>query len=166
MRRADTALACMAALATAACSVAPRYTTPTMSIPVAYKEAAGWQPAGATVPPAGKWWTLFADPTLDALEERIEAGNPDLAAASARYAQAQAIASQARADLFPQISLGADAVRQRQSAGRPNSPGTSSTFSNVTLGASLDYELDLFGRVRNSVRAGRATAEADRKSVV
>lgn len=160
MRRADTALACMAALATAACSVAPKYTTPALPVPAAYKEAAGWQPAGAAVPPAGKWWTLFADPTLDALEERIEAGNPDLAAASARYAQAQAIANQTRADLFPQISLGADAVRQRQSAGRPNSPGTSNTFSNVTLGASLDYELDLFGRVRNSVRAGRAAAEA------
>jgi multidrug efflux system outer membrane protein len=165
MRHAKVAAAYLALFATSACSVAPRYAVPAAPVPATYKEAGGavppgWQMAATAVPPAGKWWTLFADETLNALEARIEAENPDLAAAIARYEQAEGLALQARADLFPQVAVGADATRQRLSAGRPNSPGTSSTYSNVSVGGSLNYEIDLFGRVRNSVRAGRAAAEA------
>ena len=68
------------------------------------------------MPPAGKWWQAFDDPTLSALEERIEAGNFNLVAAAARYEQAQGLVRQARADRFPQIGVGADASRSRVSA--------------------------------------------------
>lgn len=155
-------IALQALLATAACSVGPDYVRPAVTTPVAYKEAtvAGWQTAGTAVPPVGRWWEVFGDAELAMLETRIEAGNANLAAAVARYDQAQGLLRQARADRIPQISAGNDLSRQRVSAGRPLSPGGAATYSTVTVGASLDYEVDLFGRVRNSIRAGRADVAA------
>ena len=114
--------------AVAACSVGPAYVRPTVATPGAYKEAvAGWQTAGVAVPPTGRWWDVFGDAELSMLESRIEAGNADLAAAVGRYDQAQGLLRQARADRIPQISVGADASRQRVSAGRPLSLGNPAT---------------------------------------
>ena len=160
MRRARTALLGCAALATGACSTAPGYRPPAVPQPAAYKEAANWQLAGTGVPPAGKWWEAFGDATLSALEERIEAGNADLAAAAARYDQARGLVRQARADRFPEIDVAGDASRQRLSGGRPLAGGVAATYSLVSVGPSLSYELDLFGRVRASVRASEAAAQA------
>jgi multidrug efflux system outer membrane protein len=165
MRRAErrsariVGLLALTAIATA-CTKAPRYERPKVAIPAAYKEVAGWQMAGGAVSPPGRWWEAFGDPVLNALEARIEAGNADLAAAVARYDQAQALLRQARADRFPQVGASADAGRDRLSAGRPLSPGGGATYSSVTVGTSIGYEVDLFGRVRNSVRAGEANAAA------
>ena len=159
MRRARVALLWCAALATGACSVAPDYQPPIVPQPPAYKEARGWQVAGTSVPPTGKWWEIFADPTLSALEERIEGGNLNLQAAAARYEQARGLVRQARADRYPEIDLGAEASRNRLSAGRPLG-GSAVNYSLVSVGPSLSYELDLFGRVRNSVRASEAAAQA------
>lgn len=145
------------------CSMAPHYQPPAVTASAAYKETPGapWQPAGSDVAPAGKWWEAFGDSALNTLEDRIDQGNFDLAAASARYQQALGAATQARADLFPTIGSSAGVVRQRQSANRPNSPtGNASLFTDKTVGASLSYELDLFGRVRNQVASGEAVAKA------
>ncbi|RZL60539.1 MAG: efflux transporter outer membrane subunit [Sphingomonas sp.] len=158
--------ATVAALAMAACSTAPDYRQPTAATPPAFKEAAGWQTAGTAVPPAGKWWQAFGDATLDGLEEQVAGGNFDLAAATARYEQARGLVRQARSDLYPEIGLGASAGRQRVSAGRPLSPTDSAaTYSVATVGPSLDYEVDLFGRVRNSIRANTAAAQASEADV-
>ncbi|WP_010162460.1 efflux transporter outer membrane subunit [Sphingomonas sp. PAMC 26617] len=151
-----------ALLATTACSVGPAYVRPPVATPIAYKEATvpGWQTAGVAVPPSGSWWEVFGDAELSALESRVEAGNANLAAAVARYDQAQGLLRQARADRVPQISAGTDLSRQRVAAGRPLSSGNAATYTVASVGASLDYEVDLFGRVRNSIRAGRADAAA------
>lgn len=141
------------------CSLAPTYQRPAIGTPAAFKEAP-WQPAGSDVAPPGKWWEAFGDPALTALEERIDKGNFDLAAASARYQQALGAARQARGDLFPQVGASTGIERQRQSANRPNSPGRPSIFTDKAIGASLSYELDLFGQVRNRVAAGDASAKA------
>lgn len=142
------------------CSMAPSYQRPALAVPQSFKESGPWQAAATTPAPAGKWWTVFADPELDALEARIDQGNFDLAAASARYDQAQALVRQARADLYPQLSVGASVDRNRLSANRPVARGLASTQTDKIVGGSLAYELDVFGRVRNSVAAGQATARA------
>lgn len=142
------------------CSLAPDYQRPAMTAPAAFKESAPWQAAAATPAPSGKWWEAFGDPALNALEARIEAGNFDLAAASARYEQAQALVRQARADLYPQIDAAASGERDRLSANRPLGKGIASTQTDKVIGGSLAYELDLFGRVRNTIAAGRANAHA------
>lgn len=165
MRRIRTAFACGALLITGACATAPNYRRPAVSAPSQFKELKGWHTAGINVPPQGRWWEIFGDPVLNGLEIRIEQGNPSLAAAVARYNEAQGLLGEARADRLPQVNAQADAERSRLSAGRPLSSGSSPTYNLVTVGPSLSYELDLFGRVRNSVRAAAAASEASAADV-
>jgi multidrug efflux system outer membrane protein len=160
MQRNKLLVSLTAAALLAGCSMAPAYQKPTVPTAAAYKEVPGWQPAGAAIVAPGKWWQAFQDPTLNGLEDQLEAGNPSLAAAAARYAEARARAREARADLFPQVEADANYGRSRQSANRPFSPGTTQTYDTATVGASLAYELDLFGRIGNSVRAASAEAKA------
>jgi len=153
--------ALLALLPLAACSMAPAYAPPQTAMPDAYKEVPpGWSLARpADEGERGPWWAMFHDPVLDDLETRMAQASPTLAAAVARLDAATAAARESRADLFPTLSAGADAARERQSARRPNAT-TSSEFNDVIIGGALDYELDLWGRVRNSVRAARADAQA------
>lgn len=154
-----------ALLVTAACSTAPTYVRPSTAVPADFKEARDWQAAGTNVPLPGEWWDAFGDPVLTGLEERIAGGNLDLAAAVARSDQARAIARQAGADRFPEVGVAAEASRNRVSAGRPLALGTAAPYTVGTVGASLTYELDLFGRVRDSVRSSRADAAASAADV-
>jgi multidrug efflux system outer membrane protein len=149
-----------AALALTGCSLAPDYSPPKITAAPAYKEAGPWQTAGTNVPAAGKWWEIFGDSTLSGLEEKIEAGSPSLAAAAARYAQAAALVRRTRADLFPELDIGGNVDRDRVSANRPLATTGAAKYTNRQIGASLSYELDLFGRIRNSVKASEASAEA------
>lgn len=156
--RASSAL--LAATLLAGCATAPDYVRPAVPVTPAFKEQGPWTLAGTDVPPAGEWWLVFRDPVLDDLMPRVTAANPTLAAAVARYDQAAAQVRRARADLLPSIDVGADVGRERLSAGRPVALSGAATYTDVTVGASLAYELDLFGRVRNGVREARVGAEA------
>lgn len=148
-------------LAMAACSMAPVYAPPAVSTPVAYKETGPWTPASpADAAPRGDWWTVFGDPTLTGLEQRIETGNPDLAQALARYDEARAYLAQARAAQLPEVDASASAANNGQSAHRPLRVGGPDTYDADILGAAASYELDLWGRVRNQVAAGKAEAQA------
>ena len=150
-----------AALTLAGCSLAPAYAPPPFTTPTAYKETGVWTPASpADATPRGDWWTVYDDQVLDGLEQRIESGNPDLAVALARYDEARADAAEARAALFPQIGVGADATANRQSENRPLGIGGQNYYDDNVLSASVSYELDLWGRVRNAVAAGKANAQA------
>src|SRR5208283_2075826 len=87
-----------------ACSLAPPLNTPQIPTGDAYKEIAPWtraEPADRL--PRDSWWTLYGSAELDQLEKRLIAGNPTLAAALANYAQARALADQARAGLYPTL---------------------------------------------------------------
>lgn len=160
VRAADIAWVAMAALA-GGCSLAPDYQRPATAVPAAYKEIPeGWAEATPRdVDPRGAWWGMFGDPVLDGLERKIEGASPTLAAALARFDQARAAARGAAADLYPTVTTGADVSRERLSARRPVA-SSSARYTDVTVGGALDYEVDLWGRVRNGVRAGRAEAEA------
>src|SRR5580704_8616843 len=103
-----------------ACSLAPPLRTPVIPPGEAYKEVGPWtqaQPADRL--PRDSWWALYGDTQLDELQTRLIAGNPTLAAALADYAQAKALSDQARAGLFPTLSLGAGASRDRDSLNAP-----------------------------------------------
>jgi multidrug efflux system outer membrane protein len=150
----------LAATALTGCSLAPAYQRPAVPTAASYKEVPGWQAAGTAVMPPGQWWQAFNDATLNALEEQIEAANPSLAAAAARYAEARALAHEARADLFPQIGVDGNYGRSRESVNRPFTSGATQNYNVAIVGASLSYELDLFGGIRNNVRAASAAAQA------
>ena len=110
--------------------------------------------------PRGDWWMAFGDPTLNDLEARADKASPTLAAALARYDQARAIARIENADLFPEISANGSAARTRLSAGRPQTSGAPVTYNDFSVGASLSYEIDLWGRIRNQVKAANSEAQA------
>ena len=158
--RLPAALAC--ALALAGCNLAPPYTPPTVTIPDSYKEAGPWQPAEpADAEPRGSWWQEYGDPELDRLEGQIDAGNQTLAASVAVYDQARAFAGEAEAGLYPQIGLGGTLSSNRQSAHRPLRSSNQPTYYGAnTIDAQADFEVDLWGKVRDAVAAGKAEAQA------
>ena len=149
----------------AGCSLAPAYRVPASQATPAYKESGPWQPATNAPAAPGRWWEAFDDPVLTDLEGRIERGNPSLAAAVARYDAARGALGVARAARSPSIDLGASAERARVSAERPLASNGAQTYDDIRVGPSLAYELDLFGRVRNSVRASDADAQASAADV-
>ncbi len=102
------------------CSLAPPIKTPDIPTANAYKELGPWtaaQPADRV--PRDSWWTLYDTPELDELQKRLIAGNPTLALAMANYAQARALSDQARARLFPTLSLNAGLQRNRKLSNAP-----------------------------------------------
>jgi NodT family efflux transporter outer membrane factor (OMF) lipoprotein len=145
-----------------ACSLAPPLKTPDIPTADAYKEMGPWtqaQPADRL--PRDSWWTLYDNAELDELQKRLIAGSPTLAAALANYAQARALSDQARAGLFPSLSLSAGVTRNRDSLNRPLRLRTApSYYDSNSLGGSVSYELDLWGQIRNQVAAGAANAAA------
>jgi len=144
------------------CSLAPPYQAPTLAAPATFKEQGPWVAAApGDAQPAGAWWTVYGDATLDALEARLDADNPDVAAAAQRYAQANAYFEQARSGLFPTLGASGQMTHNRQSDHRPlRSSSQPDEYRDDALGVQLGYELDLWGRVRNLVAAGRAAADA------
>ncbi|WP_206240436.1 efflux transporter outer membrane subunit [Novosphingobium terrae] len=159
---------CLAPLALmAGCSLAPAYNKPTLATPASYKEMpGGWTSASPSADaPVAAWWTSFGDSTLNQLEERVEKGNPSLAIALARYDEAKGALRQTQADLLPQIAAGGSAQRDRVSRNRPLTTGQAATYNEYQAGASLAWEIDLFGRIRNGVKAGRAEAQASAADV-
>ncbi|MEM5458191.1 efflux transporter outer membrane subunit [Paraburkholderia phytofirmans] len=165
-------IAVAAALASllAACAVGPDYKRPAAEIPASYKEAApGWKVAQpADQQDRGDWWTIYEDPQLNALEERLNTANQTVAQFAAAYRQARALVGEARAAYFPTIGASAGATR----SGNGTSSGGNSTTAtsrsgvgnsfNVQLDAS--WEPDLWGSVSRSVnaqKAGQQSAAAD-----
>jgi NodT family efflux transporter outer membrane factor (OMF) lipoprotein len=159
-RRVLVAAACAVALN--ACSFAPTYKVPATAIPTTFKEAGPWQPAKpADRIPRDSWWTMYRDPVLSGLEAKIATANPNVAAAVARHDEASAYLQEARSGLFPTIGAEADVSRQRQSDNRPlRGTDQPSTYNSATADVGIGYDLDLWGKVRNQVSAGRSQEEA------
>ena len=143
-----------------ACSLAPPLKVPEVPSGAAYKELGPWtQARPADRLPRDSWWTLYDSAELDELEARLIAGNPTLAAAVANYAQAKALSEQARAGLFPTLGLNASAERTHNSINAPVA-NAGRYYDDYIVGGSVSYELDLWGQIRNEVRAGEANAAA------
>jgi NodT family efflux transporter outer membrane factor (OMF) lipoprotein len=147
----------------AGCSLAPHYARPTTPAPPdSYKEAGDWRVAApADAVPRGHWWSMFNDPQLDALEGEVTDANQNLKAAFARLQEAHAATRIARSYYFPTITAQADAVRGQSSVYESTyTPGNTRTGNQFTLAGDLSYELDLFGRIRNTVANARANEQA------
>jgi NodT family efflux transporter outer membrane factor (OMF) lipoprotein len=154
-----------AAAALSGCNFAPPYHLAPVAtnLPATYKEVGPWTPAApADAAPRGDWWTVFGDARLNALEAKLQADNPNLAQSLARYDEARAFYAQTRADLFPQVGLTAQTGPAQLSHERLGSvPGLAPTRgANNIIGTMFSYEIDLWGRVRNEVAAGKAGAQA------
>ena len=150
--------------AAAGCAVGPAYRRPAADVPAAWEPVAPWHaaaPSDATL--KGPWWELFRDSTLAGLVERALQSNESLRVAAARLDQARSQVTIARSFLYPDATLQASAVRAKTSVNRPLSaysvPNDETVQNDFTLGPSVNYEFDLFGRVRRQVEGTRAAAE-------
>jgi multidrug efflux system outer membrane protein len=167
------ALLAAAALSTAACSFAPAYRRPETVAPAQYRFAAPNEASSFADLP---WWQVFKDPTLQGLIREALASNQDLALAVARVDEARAAVGIAKADLYPQIAASLDGAygqplskKLLSSSTLPSQPsnGTTQAIFAGSLGAT--WELDLWGRVRNSRDAAFAdllATEDGRRAVV
>jgi NodT family efflux transporter outer membrane factor (OMF) lipoprotein len=145
------------------CAVGPKYHTPTVQTPAAYKEVGDWKPAQPNDQNlGGAWWTIFQDPQLDALEVQVNVSNQNLKAAEAQYRQARAVLRYYRADYYPTATVGLSATRTRVSAHRPppSSVFDGITYSDFALPVDFSYQADVWGRVRRNVESYREQAQA------
>jgi multidrug efflux system outer membrane protein len=153
-------------LALTGCSLAPTYVRPPTDNPdawrVDYKDAADTANT--------RWWELFDDPVLNALIDTALKANKDVRIATARVQEFAARVDIFRAGYFPQIGYSGEATRNRASREVfGGSAITERTYNNYTAGASLGWELDLWGRIRNATEAARAellAQEENRRAVI
>ena len=143
------------------CTVGPRYSRPQAPSAPEYKETPpNWkqaQPADQVI--RGKWWEIFQDPQLNALEEQVNVSNQTLKAALAQFQQARALVRLNRADLYPTVTAGVSASQNGLSRNTPKT-GTKSNYTDLVLPADVTYEADVWGSVRRTVEAARANAQA------
>jgi NodT family efflux transporter outer membrane factor (OMF) lipoprotein len=163
MRRSIATAVLFGAAALAGCNLAPAYHTPaTPTPPPTFKEVGPWTAAvPSDAAPRGAWWTLYDDPTLTGLENGVEGANPTLREALARNDQARAFAAEAEAYLYPSIGVAGAITTDKQSANRPLRSASEPTYYGAdTVAGEVNYDLDLWGRLRNEAAAGNAEAQA------
>ena len=172
----------------ASCVRPPSYAPPSLPTPAAWKNTADRLPA--TMPPAAgasrtlptvdnppapeAWWTLFNDAGLTALEQQATAQNFSLQAALARVEGARASVRVASSYRLPLVTVDPQVYRSRLSGLRPvpfpiatSNLGVVQTQYYIPINAS--YEVDVWGRIRSSIRAAEADAqvqEANRRTVL
>ena len=150
-----------------ACAVGPNYKRPAAVVAPAYKEpppdafkeaqAAGLQPANPSDAfQKGKWWQIYNDAALNALEEQVSIDNQNVLVAEANYREAKAAVRVARAGLFPTVTAG-PSVGESHAV---TTPGTSATHAAFSLPLDVSWEPDLWGNIRRGVTAAAATAQA------
>jgi len=162
------------------CMVGPKYTVPTAPAPPAYKEApadgfkesAGWQMAKpADAIPRGAWWTIFHDDGLNALEPQVETANQTLKSADANLRAARAQIRVRNADRYPTLGADPQVGGLRDSANQPyfNAINANNGDANLLLPLQLNYEVDLWGRIRRNIAAAKEESQAtaaDRQNVL
>jgi len=146
------------------CAVGPDYRRPDAPVPAAWRPEAPWHeavPGDARL--KDRWWELFDDQSLSGLIEQALRNNQNLRVASARLDQSRAQVTIAASALYPFVSLDAGAGRGKISANRPlaayDFPNSATTQNDFIVGATVSYELDLFGRIRRELEGARASAQ-------
>ncbi|HWA61401.1 MAG TPA: efflux transporter outer membrane subunit [Caulobacteraceae bacterium] len=157
----------LASAALAGCMVGPNYHRPTAPVSPTYKEAAGWVPAQPSdAADRRDWWTVLNDPVLNELEQRVDISNQNLAAAEAAWRQSEALVREQRAALFPTVTYNGSAEASGGGGGGGTvTPGGTvtggrGTTTSYRVGLGASWAPDLWGRIRRTVEAARAGAQA------
>ena len=154
------------AMSMGGCTLGPDYVRPEMPLPDAYRKSVAddliqSKDAVPMAPIKRDWWTLFNDSQLDTLMQTALVDNADVQIAIARLAQAEALAKQAGAALYPTLNLGASGTRA--SSGTVATPTGVAVSANTTQAAfSTSYELDVWGRVRRNIESATSLVDASR----
>jgi multidrug efflux pump len=152
------------------CTVGPRYARPASPNTPGFKEAAAaayrtaipgaWQPAqpqDAVL--KGQWWEIFRESELNALEARLNIDNQNIAQYLQNLMAARAQIREARAGYYPTVTTNPSYSRSHtgSAAGAPGTSG-GTTVNEFELPLDAAWAPDLWGRIRNTVRASRAAA--------
>jgi NodT family efflux transporter outer membrane factor (OMF) lipoprotein len=156
--------------------VGPNYKRPSATVPPAFKEqpppdfkeaqALGWkpgQPADDRI--KGKWWEMYNDPDLNALEETVALNNQNVLQAAAQYREARDAVRAARAALFPTVTVGPAVTETRAGGGFTSagglgaSAGAGSLRTAYNFPIDISYTVDLWGAVRRNIAAVAAEAQ-------
>ena len=155
----------------AGCNVGPKYLPPAMTAPAAFKESPaqfketdGWtvaQPQDATL--RGKWWEIYNEPELNALEEQLNIDNQNIRESFENFMEARALVREARSQYFPTATVGGSYSRSQTSSniGSAGSGGTTGGQQSqlFSIPAGVSWEPDLWDKVRNTVRANQYQAQ-------
>lgn len=171
MKRAATLTAALVLLMLSGCMVGPKYKTPAAIVAPSFKEAPptsfaeqdGWKPGQPSdTRLKGDWWTMFDDAQLNALEVQVDTANQTIKAAEANFRAARAQIGYTRANEAPTIGVNPSISAVRDSANQPYFPSNlaNNGSGDFSLPVDLDYEIDLWGRIRRSVTAAREQAQA------
>ena len=166
------------------CRVGPKYVRASLPAapPAAYKEnqagsdearANGWRqanPADAML--RGKWWQVFGNDELNALEEQLNINNQNIKQYFENYMAARAVVRNAHASLYPTLSFAPSGTVQGRGSqntgtsttsttgtGATGTTGTNTTSQSYSLPFSASWEPDLFGKVRNTIREDANAAQ-------
>src|SRR5207249_6356193 len=138
------------------CAIGPDYKRPSVAQPPTSR---GQATAEAVSFADAPWWEVFQDPSLKALIQEALRNNYDVNIAVARVQEARANLSIARSDLYPSFDYSGGVSRSKVGPGiqgRSGGPVPNATnFYSATMSAS--WELDIWGRIRRSNEAARAT---------
>jgi NodT family efflux transporter outer membrane factor (OMF) lipoprotein len=112
----------------------------------------------------GKWWSMYGDPALDQLAAQVDVSNQNIVIAEAAYRQAVALIRQSQSSLYP--TIGYSGSINQSSSGGSRSSGTISTSTignsvgQYSLGGTLTWEIDVWGRIRRTVEGNSAASQA------
>jgi multidrug efflux system outer membrane protein len=148
----------------AACTVGPDYHQPQADAPPEWRTDSYWHVAEPShAPMALTWWMSFNDAALNTLEGQALDQNQTLAAAVAHYEQAKATLANTAAQEIPEVDLGGTGERFKISKNRPLSaysiPNQSTVQNGLIVGPQINYDTDLFGRIRREVEGAKASVE-------
>jgi NodT family efflux transporter outer membrane factor (OMF) lipoprotein len=171
MKRALPITIAAALLLLSGCMVGPNYKTPAAIMAPSFKEAAptsfteqdGWKPGQPSdTKLKGDWWTLFQDARLNELEAQVDTANQSLKSAEANFRAARAQIGYARSNEAPTIGVEPSIAAVRDSAHEPYFTSTlaNNGEGNFALPVDLNYEIDLWGRIRRGVTSAREQAQA------
>jgi NodT family efflux transporter outer membrane factor (OMF) lipoprotein len=158
--------AALALALAAGCDFAPKYKVPPLALmPPAYKETNGWKtaaPADAVL--KGKWWEIYNDPQLNALEDHLTVSNQNIVAAFENFLGARYLVKEAESQLYPTVTAQPEYTRTKPSANGgitvgSTGSGTSKPYSQYYLPLDASWEPDLWGSIRNTVKASTYSAQ-------
>ena len=160
-----------ACLLLAGCAVGPKYhppVPPTPSAanykesPVSFQDAEGWKvasPQDAML--RGKWWEVFSDPDLNALEEQLNIDNQNIKEYFQNFMEARTLIAQAHSQYWPTVSANPSWTRQKSSGSLTNSTqaNTGRTSTRISFPIEVSWVPDFWGKIRNQVREYQYAAQ-------
>ena len=109
----------------------------------------------------GDWWEIYQDAELNDLEQRCATANQNIAAALHAYEQAHDLVRENKSSLYPTVSIGAGATRNRISETKPlHTPGLPTNYWDFLIPLNISWEPDFWGGIRRQIESSAATAQA------